>query len=213
MYDRRPNGSAKSCDEEHGSTSDHDDIASHPEQFSPIRYRRIVFMSPIIFSCMLVLTRIANHYLLTGTSAAKNGTVQLSESSTFQHNTFIDSRVNEIPFERLLDFAIIGHPKTGSTNLIYWLNRHPQIRMPPSELHIHRTNETAQLSEMMEVMASMGPYNPNIRRGYKSPNDIRRPTIMTMLRQRWPRAKLIIGVRHPVLWFESYYNFHVSRVL
>lgn len=41
------------------------------------------------------------------------------------------------------------------------------------------------------------------KRGYKAPNDIRTLVALNAIRTYWTRTKLIIGVRHPVKWFES----------
>jgi hypothetical protein len=32
------------------------------------------------------------------------------------------------------------------------------------------------------------------------------PKAMNAIAQYWPNTGLIVGVRHPVLWFESFYN-------
>jgi hypothetical protein len=52
---------------------------------------------------------------------------------------------------------------------------------------------------------------PGKIKGYKSPNDIWRPYALPAIRKYWPKTKLVIGVRHPIKHFESYYNYHVNR--
>ena len=43
--------------------------------------------------------------------------------------------------------------------------------------------------------------------GYKGPVQIRRPHELALFRDYWPHTKLVIGVRHPVWWFQSIYNY------
>jgi hypothetical protein len=51
-----------------------------------------------------------------------------------------------------------------------------------------------------------------IKRGYKNPLDIRAPPSLHYLTQYFPNTTLIIGIRHPVLWFESLYNCKVQNL-
>ena len=45
--------------------------------------------------------------------------------------------------------------------------------------------------------------------GYKCPADIRELVALGNLRDYFPKTKLIVGLRHPVWWFESFYNFRI----
>jgi hypothetical protein len=51
----------------------------------------------------------------------------------------------------------------------------------------------------------------SILRGYKAPNEIHFRTGLRVLAHYWPDAKLIVGVRHPVSYFNSWYNFKVNN--
>jgi len=75
------------------------------------------------------------------------------------------------------------------------------------EIHSLRFGKPAEMVSLMYAL----PEGENILRGYKAPNDIRTPVALDALRMYWPKTKLIVGLRHPVKWFESYYNFN-SRV-
>jgi hypothetical protein len=46
------------------------------------------------------------------------------------------------------------------------------------------------------------------KRGYKRPDDVQTRRALLALGTHWPRAKLVVEVRHTVRWFESFYNFH-----
>ena len=83
---------------------------------------------------------------------------------------------------------------------------------------------------MVKLMYAL-PEGDQYKRGYKAPvradqeyvlffgnwqanlasqpqNDIRSEAAMNNIRTYWPDIDLIIGVRHPVKWFESYYNYN-----
>jgi len=48
------------------------------------------------------------------------------------------------------------------------------------------------------------------KRCYKCPAEITEPHILQYYAKYWPRTKLFVGVRHPIPWFESLYNFRVE---
>ena len=179
----------------------------------------------------------------------------------------------------LLDFAIVGHGKCGTTSIANWLSsslsgngsestsveheqQHEQkeIIMPndevldlilgtPSSL-IHRlytqlkkppkpkpktnnnnnnntittmTNSTTTTTTTMSDTVTAIRTNNNDTniiiqknisyiRGYKSPGDIRSPYAIQALNNYFPNTLLIVGIRHPVLWFESLYNFKLQNL-
>lgn len=52
----------------------------------------------------------------------------------------------------------------------------------------------------------------NYRRGYKAPFDVtNKGGALDSIRTYFPQTKLIVGVRHPVKWFESFYNYRLQR--
>ena len=50
---------------------------------------------------------------------------------------------------------------------------------------------------------------PRMGCGYKGPQQIRRPRELALFRDYWPTTKLIVGLRHPVWWFQSIYNYRI----
>jgi hypothetical protein len=119
----------------------------------------------------------------------------------------------------LLDFAIIGHPKCGTTFLLrQWLGQHAEIVMPARETRVLSGSTGAvqmvqALYPLQQVPLPVTDENPPIKvqRGYKNPAHILRPWALQHFETYWPTSKLIIGVRHPVLWFESFYNYRLKR--
>jgi hypothetical protein len=43
--------------------------------------------------------------------------------------------------------------------------------------------------------------------GYRNPHDIQYPKVLAFHRNTCPRTKHIVTIRHPLLWFESFYNY------
>jgi len=109
--------------------------------------------------------------------------------------------------EFLLDFAIVGHPKTGTTGLKDWLRLHNDsgIHMPPKEVHALTQKDPAN---MVQILYNLPPDGRLY--GYKAPEDIVYSHVMPLLSHYWPNTKLVVGVRHPIHWFQSFYNFRAS---
>lgn len=104
--------------------------------------------------------------------------------------------------QHLLDFAIIGHPKCATSFMVKWLNSHSEIQMFKDELGDLRRGNPAELVQHMYEL-------PDGIRGYKNPTDITHAHVLDYFSKYWPKTKLIVGVRHPILWFESFYNYRV----
>ena len=137
--------------------------------------------------------------------------------------------------QNLLDFAIVGFGKCGTTALINWLDDHPEINTIPKEaLHLSRQRPALMVQKLYQmkvestlqhqetIQAAIHPISGMEHRntttmrgriqGFKNPSDIRRPEAMIYLRQHWPKTKLIVTVRHPVHWFRSLYNFLLNEM-
>lgn len=108
-----------------------------------------------------------------------------------------------------LDFAIVGHSKTGTTAQMNWLADHPEVQMYHHEVHSLKNGRPEELVELLYEL----PQGPQYQRAYKSPNDILSTKAMDAIYQYWPKTKLICGIRHPVKWFESYYNVSFVMLL
>lgn len=109
--------------------------------------------------------------------------------------------------QHLLDFGIIGFPKCGTTTMMKWLNMHHEIAVHDHELLALQKNHPARIVRIITKVLPEGRY----RRGYKSPNDVEDGRARNKLRIHYPETKLLVGIRHPVLWFESFYNYRVQN--
>ena len=110
--------------------------------------------------------------------------------------------------EWLLDFAILGYGKCGTSTMMQWLGEHPEIQAFGREKgHFMSRKPGLMVRQLYEVLEP-GPY----QRGYKAPQDITQVHILNYYRTYWPTAKLILGIRHPIRWFESLYNFRIQNL-
>jgi hypothetical protein len=129
----------------------------------------------------------------------------LSSLVSIDPSTNTSTIIGNVQF--LLDFAIIGHPKTSTSALVHWLSKDDQIRMKNGEDHALTKGRTGQMVQNLYQLEHGRQY----KRGYKSPADINSAKALQALAQYWPQTKLIVGVRHPVNWFESWYNYFSRR--
>ena len=84
---------------------------------------------------------------------------------------------------------------------------HDQIAVLGREIMSLQKNHPANILRWIVKSLPEGQY----RRGYKSPNDISNGRVRNKLGIHYPKTKLLVGVRHPVLWFESFYNHRVQN--
>jgi hypothetical protein len=102
-------------------------------------------------------------------------------------------------------FAVTGFAKTGTTSMRRWLHAHEQIRMPSEEAWMR--NKPQRLATRIQKIAARDEGQENLILGYEAPSDIRSPKVLKFYRSTCPQTKHIILIRHPVLWFESFYNY------
>jgi hypothetical protein len=107
----------------------------------------------------------------------------------------------------LLDFALVGHSKTGAEAQMMWLREHEEVEMYNHELHALRNDRPAELVSLMYAL----PAGRKYKRAFTSPNDIHHPGALRSLRTYWPQTSLVVGLRHPVDWFASWYNYNMRQ--
>jgi len=105
----------------------------------------------------------------------------------------------------LLDFAILGHPKCGTDKQMRLVATHDEVQMYDHEVRSLRFRKPAELVSLLYAL----PEGDQYKRGYKAPRDIYLKPSLQALQTYWPKTKLIVGVRHPIKWFESYHNFRM----
>eukprot|EP00977_Amphora_coffeiformis_P003397 scaffold630_cov174-Amphora_coffeaeformis.AAC.17 len=94
----------------------------------------------------------------------------------------------------LLDFAIIGFGKAGTSTLMDWLAAHPVVAMFAREVYDLVQQRPAHL---VQSLYEDLPAGDQYMRGYKNPLEITQPHVLDYYRTYWPQTKLICGLRHP----------------
>jgi Sulfotransferase domain len=107
----------------------------------------------------------------------------------------------------LLDFAIVGYPKTATSTKVRWLASQKQIQMYNHEIYHLKDGEPADMVRKLYAL----PEGDHYKRGYKAPRDIHNVRAVNSFSKYFPTTKFIIGLRHPVLWFESFYNYRTRN--
>jgi len=120
-----------------------------------------------------------------------------------------DSGTNLTAGQDYLDFAVVGFPKCGTSTMMHWLNAHPEIKVFPFEIRALQKNHPAFIVKRIIKGLPEGPY----LRGYKSPTDVEDQRAINKLDEHYPKTKLFVGLRHPVKWFESFYNYRIQNGL
>eukprot|EP00986_Skeletonema_menzelii_P015330 scaffold11515_cov200-Skeletonema_menzelii.AAC.1 len=111
--------------------------------------------------------------------------------------------------EEGISFAVAGFPKCGTTFLLQMLGQHPEIVMPQTEfcdlVKKDGVNRTRLLLQDMMKQSSPKP----LKYGIKCPAMVRDTNAIETLTKMSDDTRLIVGLRHPVLFFASFYNFRV----
>lgn len=111
----------------------------------------------------------------------------------------------------MLDFSIADYPKAGTTFLMNYLRRkNEEIYINNGELCYLNRRNPSKLIRMYyrpHLQNSDNEGGNKIQFGIKCPEDLETEFGLKRYAKYFPQTKLIVSIRHPVLWFESYYNF------
>jgi len=117
--------------------------------------------------------------------------------------------INADSSSMVLDFAVIGYPKCGTTTMIANLGQLAPIPAGDICTPVHKTVWYAY-KNWPGRHGMDKPY-----RGVKCPAAIDSfgtgPPILGDLSKYLPRTKLIVGIRHPVKWYSSFYNMQAAN--
>lgn len=132
----------------------------------------------------------------------------------------------------MLDFAIIGSAKCGTSFLLRYLGNSTETLLPPFEvckMSKDRPDEMAKLyynvslvsgkyrspvskegeEEAAAAAAEGVERSPRIHTGLKCPKELATEKGLTNYAKYFPNMKYIVTMRHPILWFQSFYNYRV----
>ena len=135
-----------------------------------------------------------------------------------------------------VDFVVGGFPKCGTTSLLFALHRHPDILIPSRESCAlkdtwRKTFRVRQryMNEVQELANGLSSSKHNnhttdkkIVTGIKCPTAIASANMITRLNEinqhhhftddRDHPIKWVIGIRHPVLQVQSFYNYRITEL-
>ena len=124
--------------------------------------------------------------------------------SWLKNNKLVDNADSEGP---ILDFIIAGFPKCGTSAMMKYLAT--VTTMPPGEDVCTPISNTIYYSYInWSRKYGNGAHNytdDKPLRGNKCPKYIEN-TNLDDIGKKLPKSKLIVGIRHPVLWFQSFIN-------
>lgn len=157
--------------------------------------------------CLLITSFFLNFFFLSHHDERHRVTNERDETYDrfFPHKKSTDYNTINNRTDDLLQFAIIGFGKCGTTSVLKWLQSHSEIAVMPVENYDLMRHQPEQLIRKLEGLPAYK------LKGYKSPVDVTLPHVLQYFADYFPRAKLIVGVRHPVQWFESLYNFRLQQ--
>lgn len=122
-----------------------------------------------------------------------------------------DGESHDFPV-RKLDFLIAGFPKCGTTTLSYAFEAHNETDISIRErcdiegkIGPDGRPEYANLQDIIGDLST----GSKVKRGVKCPSSLTFHRTLSMLTLFSANTKLIIGVRHPVRFLESFYNYRV----
>lgn len=123
-------------------------------------------------------------------------------------NTLVQGQkiVGNVQF--LLDFAIVGFAKCSTSSMIQWIQTHPESQVLPGE------NKDLRLRQPIKLVSKLYhdlPEGSKYKRGYKNPGDLKFFHAIEYLGEYFPSTRLLIALRHPLLRFESFYNFRAGK--
>jgi hypothetical protein len=110
----------------------------------------------------------------------------------------------------ILDFAIVGFPKCGTTTVEANLGYLAPMPIEDICTPVHQTVWYAYKNWPKEYQKQ--GEEDKLWRGTKCPAFIQGEWLISWS-EYLPRTKLIVGVRHPVLWFQSFWNMQVANHL
>lgn len=113
-----------------------------------------------------------------------------------------------------LDFFVAGFPKCGTTTMLYAFANHNETDIGKMEKCIilnAKVSDSVALNRLDDAVGELSA-DSRMKRGIKCPSGIKNSRSLERMHSHSPRARLIVGVRHPVLFFQSYYNYRVTEI-
>lgn len=134
----------------------------------------------------------------------------LTAASVRQHLQNNNTLINDTTTKIDMSFLVAGFAKCGTSTLLKTFEAHNETAVAPEEecsLDDIKDNAVARATVLQSLRDASTL--ANVKRGIKCPFSFTRNNSLQRLEQWFPNTKLIYGLRHPVYWFESYFNYRV----
>ncbi len=109
-----------------------------------------------------------------------------------------------------LDFIMGGFPKTGSTSILHLFRDNNETNVLSREFCSCSSNDKA--NHLLTILDDLEIKSDNMKRGIKCPTALWNTKGLNQLQHINHEIKIIIGVRHPIHWFQSFYNYRVTEM-
>ena len=154
---------------------------------------------------LMNITNQTNSTIRTTTSTYKIEPRRRGSLPKFSYYFDYKNRSLQETAQDLLNFTVIGYPKTGTTFMLRdWLPKHPDICMPNRESDSWKHGPVQLARELYNIGG-----RTHCIRGYKHPTQLLEGKRLGEILNAYPKSGLIVALRHPVWWMESYYNHKV----
>lgn len=159
---------------------------------SPVTWKHVQRYFDNIDDSSLYLENKAEEAALSaaGEKGGADSLVQLSQRPPLE--TLVrDGSQTEISgdVQWLMDFAIVGYPKTATSTKVRWLAAQNEIQMYDHEIYHMKDGEPADMVRELYAL----PEGDEYKRGYKAPRDIHNPKAIDAFSRYWPKTKFIVG--------------------
>mmetsp|Transcript_10871 Transcript_10871/g.15543 ORF Transcript_10871/g.15543 Transcript_10871/m.15543 type:complete len:328 (+) Transcript_10871:309-1292(+) len=92
-----------------------------------------------------------------------------------------------------------------------WLGRTPELYSVDHEVAaLSRNDPVGLIEELYQSDPEQLAKRPF--RGIKFPHDIDSKYALGLYQKYFPKTKFVVQIRHPLLWFQSYYNFRIWKI-
>ena len=155
------------------------------------------------------------HELTVSSNAAETNMNQLGKTSELDLDILtVSSDAAETNRNLKLDFFIAGFPKCGTTSLLFAFNSNSETAVGENEhcsIASDGLSDEAALEHLDHELSQL-TQDSSVKRGLKCPLGISNYNALHRLTQHSPETKLLIGLRHPVEYFQSYYNYRITEM-
>mmetsp|Transcript_33477 Transcript_33477/g.67563 ORF Transcript_33477/g.67563 Transcript_33477/m.67563 type:complete len:449 (-) Transcript_33477:455-1801(-) len=114
----------------------------------------------------------------------------------------------------LLDFAVIGFPKTGTSFMEHYLFNTEETFIDNQENCFTDANMDMARHLISTREYTLGQTTNDgyrVKNAVKCPKDLMGPYSVANYAENFPEIKFVVSTRHPVWWFQSRYNYKLRQ--